>query len=126
MKFNKVVIGIVAAVILIAVAATVTWWQLDQDPAPKTGSCDGATYSLEAEREGETLEVSFELQSTAPAETWQVSIEQDGDVLLEGERMTDEDAEIDVDAFATRNQDGTFTVTATQGEQTCSAEITTG
>jgi hypothetical protein len=56
--------------------------------------------------------VSFELQSAAPGETWELALLQDGDPLLEGTRMTDEDGEIDIDAIADDDAD-VFEMTAT-------------
>ncbi len=127
MKINRVAVGVIVGVVVIAAVATVTWLSVsDSAEASDRGTCANATYSLEAEREDDTLEVSFELQSSAPGETWQIKIAQADEVLLEDERETDADAEIDVDVYAPRTGDNRFTATATQGDDVCSAAITAG
>ena len=88
------------------------------------GSCDGASYVLESEREDNATEVSFEVQANEPGQTWDVQIKQGDEVLIEGTRTTDEDAEIDVDAYAVEGGSGDITATATQGSQTCTATLT--
>ena len=67
---------------------------------PQRGSCGGLAHELTVESENDGLEVSFELQADQVGQTWDVTLEQDGTTLLEGERRTDEDAELDVDAHA--------------------------
>ena len=124
MKIHRIALTAAIALVAAAVVATAVWWFSDDEAAREAGSCDGATYALEAERDGETLELSFEVQSSAPGETWQVLIEGADGTLLEGERQTDEDAEIDVDTYAPGGGGGEYTATATQGDQTCTATVT--
>jgi hypothetical protein len=71
--------------------------------------------------------VTFDLQSAAPGETWEVVVEQDGRSVLSGERQTDEDAELDLDV-AVNEEDGTpIDVTATpENGEACPASITRG
>ena len=78
------------------------------------------------EKEDGGLEVSFELQSTAPGETWDVVLQQGDTTLLEGQRQTDEDAELDLDAPADENGSDEFTATATPaaGGEPCTATLT--
>jgi hypothetical protein len=127
-KVGTIVLGAAAAVVLSAGAATATWMVVDGGDASTVGQCADATYSLEAEREDGTLELSFELQSSAPGETWQVEIAHGGENLLVGERETDTDAEIDVDVPAPRDSEGEFTATATpaSGGEPCTATLSTG
>jgi hypothetical protein len=89
-------------------------------------TCDSRSTELSAEPEDGGLEVSFELQSTAPGETWDVVLEQGGTTLLEGQRVTDEDAELDLDAPADEDGSGEFTATATpaDGGEPCVATLT--
>ena len=103
----------IAVVIVPAVAAGA--WSLSRDEETvEHGKYDATTaYELTAEPEDDGLEVSFELRAAAPGETWDVMLEQNGSVLLEGERRTDEDAELDVDVMARSTGDDTFTVVAT-------------
>jgi hypothetical protein len=113
----------VAILIVIAAVAGVVWWQSDEAAAREAGSCNGAHFVLESEREDNATEVSFEVQANEPGQTWQVQIMQGDEVLVEGTRTTDEDAEVDVDAYATEGASGDITATATQGDQTCTATI---
>lgn len=90
----------------------------------ESGNCGGASYELSVDKEEDRLEVTFELQSAGPGETWNVVVEQDGTSLLEGERQTDEDGELDVDAFADGADGTTFKVTATpESGEACTASI---
>ena len=113
----------VAILVVIAAAASLVWWQSSDAEARDAGSCDDASFVLESEHEDNATEVSFEVQSTEPGQTWRVEITQGDDVLTEGSRTTDEEAEIDVDAYATEGASGDITATATQGSQTCTATL---
>lgn len=113
----------VALLVVIAAAAGVVVWQGGDAEARDAGQCDNASYVLESEREDNATEVSFEVQSNEPGQTWEVQIKQGDEVLTEGTRTTDEDAEIDVDAYAIEGAGGDITATATQGEQTCTATL---
>lgn len=132
MKVATIALGAASAVVLAAGAATATWMVVDGGDASAVGQCATATYSLEAEREDGVLEISFELQTGAPLETWQVEIAHAGEVLLTGERQSDTDAEIDVDVHAPRDSEGEFTATATPTgpdgttAEPCTATLTTG
>ena len=123
MNRTKIVIATVMALVVVTVVGGLVWWQAGDDGARQAGSCDGASYTLETEREDNTTEVSFEVQANEPGQTWEVRIEQDGEALVEGTRTTDEDAEIDVDAYLPQDATGEITATATQGDQTCTATI---
>jgi hypothetical protein len=127
-KVRTIALGAAAAVVVAGGAATATWMAVDGGDASKAGQCADATYALEAEREDGTLEISFELQTAAPGQTWDVEVAHEGEALLTGERETDADAEIDVDVHAPRDSEGEFSATATptDGGETCSASITTG
>lgn len=113
----------VALIVVIAAVTGVVLWQDDNAEARDAGQCDNASFVLESEREDNATEVSFEVQSNEPGQTWQVEIRQGDDVLTEGTRTTDEDAEIDVDAYAIEGGSGDITATATQGSQTCTATL---
>ena len=123
MNRTKIVIATVMALVVVAVVGGLVWWQSGDDGARQAGSCDGASYTLETEREDNTTEVSFEVQANEPGQTWEVRIEHDGEALVEGTRTTDEDAEIDVDAYLPQDATGEITATATQGDQTCTATV---
>ena len=105
----------IVAVAVVAVVAIGGWLVLrGDDEASARGTCDTATYQLTAEEDDEGLEVAFELQSSAPGETWTLVVEQGGTSLLTGERQTDEDGELDADVIADESGSDEFTVTATQ------------
>ena len=132
MKVGTIALGATAAVLLSDGAATATWMVVDGGDASEVGQCAAATYSLESEREDGALEISFELQTDAPGQTWEVEIAHDGEVLLSGERETDTDAEVDVDVNAPRDSAGEFSATATptgdavDGAEPCTATIRVG
>jgi hypothetical protein len=116
-----------AVLVLVAVAAAAaTWWITGRDGEIRAdGTCATGLYELSAEREDGGLEVTFELQSSAPDESWQVRLEQDGEVLLQGERRTDSDGELEVDLTLPDGEGSVFAVEATGPDgQVCAAELT--
>jgi hypothetical protein len=111
----KLIIG-AAVVAAVAVAVTVALWLAlgGEDEASERGTCaDGITYELTAENDDGALEVSFELQSSGPGESWAVAVAQGDTSLLEAERQTDQDGELDVDVLADPDGSDEFTVVAT-------------
>lgn len=111
--------GLVAA----AAIAGGLWVGLDPAAAETTGSCDAAYFELSTEREDGATEVDFELTGNTPGETWLVLVEHDGRTVHESERVTDGDAEIDVE-LRRPSAEQTFTVTATpEGSEPCSATV---
>jgi len=124
---KKALLAIVAVVVVAAVAFG-SWAAFADDGDDKTarGTCDSRSTELSVEQEDGGLEVSFELQSTAPGETWDVVLEQGDTTLLEGQRQTDEDAELDLDSPADENGSNEFTATATpaDGGEPCTATLT--
>jgi hypothetical protein len=121
---KKAVLAIVAAVVVLVVAGGAVWALSGDDGTSATGTCGGATYEMSAENDDAGLEVTFELQSAAPGETWNVVVEQDGVSVLEGDRQTDEDAELDVDVTVNEDDGTGFTVTATpQNGDPCVATL---
>lgn len=115
-----------AAVVVIAAVAIGSWIAFGgEDDVETRGTCGGNAYTLAVEDEDGGLEVTFELQAAAPGETWAVLVEQGGNTLLEGERSTDEDAELDIDAPASSDDGDEFTVTATPASgEPCTATVT--
>lgn len=121
---KKVMIAVAAAVVL-AVVGFGTWaWASGDSETSQRGSCGSSTYEMSVEAEDKGLEVTFELLSAGVGEIWQVSFEQDGASIFDGERQTDEDGELDVDVF-TPNKGDEFTVTATPADgEACTATLT--
>ncbi len=126
MNRTRIVIATVVALVVVVVVGGLVWWQSGDDEVREAGSCDGASYTLESEREDDTTEVAFEVQASEPGQTWEVVVEHDGESLIEGTRMTDEDAEIDVDAYLPQDATGKVTATATRGSQVCTATLSLG
>jgi len=122
---KKTLLIALAAAVVVA-GGLVAWLTLGgEDEQVARGTCDNRSYELSVEKEDGGLEVTFELQSAAPGETWDVVIEQDGTAILSGSRTTDEDAELDVDAPAEADSGDEFTVTATpESGQACTATVT--
>ena len=122
---KKSVLASVIAVVVIVVAAGGAWWALGRDSeTTQRGTCGNATYELSAEDEDGGVEVTFEVQSAAPGETWQIVIEQDGTEVYSGTRQTDEDAELDVDVTVSEKDGSSFTATATpQNGEPCTVSL---
>jgi hypothetical protein len=123
---KKAVIGGVAAAAVVIGAGS--WWAIDSQVEAQTterGTCGGATWELSAEGEDGGTEVSAELQSSGPGEEWQVDLTRNDASLLTGTRTTDDDGEIDVDAYSSGNPgDATYTVTFTPADgEPCTATL---
>ena len=120
---------VAAAAVVVVTGVGLTAWLLAHESHTWTSDrCADASYEFSVEEDdGEGLEVGYELQSTSPGETWSVLIERGGTPLLEGERRTDEDAELEVDVQVPRHGDDEFTATATPpGGEPCSTRLLHG
>jgi hypothetical protein len=116
----------VAAVVVVVLAAGGAWLALGSgdDETTTRGTCGNTTYELSAENDRDGLELTFELQSGAPGETWNVVVEQDGTTVLSGDRQTDEDAELDVDVLVNEDDGTSFIVRATpESGAACTASL---
>jgi hypothetical protein len=103
---KKVALASVATTAVIGAAAVGGWFVLsDGDEATTRGICGAASYELSLEEEDGGLEATYELQSTAPGESWDVVVDQDGVTILQGERQTDADGELEVDVPVAENAD---------------------
>ncbi|QWF24369.1 hypothetical protein KM427_12110 [Nocardioides sp. LMS-CY] len=121
---KKMVLAAVAVVALVVIAGG-AWRALGgDDEKTERGTCGNVTWELGAEDEDGGVEVTFELQSAAPGETWQVVIEQDGTEIYSGSRQTDEDAELDVDVTVSDKDGSSFSATATpESGEACTASL---
>jgi hypothetical protein len=122
---KAVIGGATAAAVVIGLGA---WWAVDSSVEAQTterGTCGSATWELSAEAEDGGTEVSAELQSSGPDETWDVELTRDDTSLLTGTRTTDQDGEIDIDAFSSGNPgDATWSVTFTPADgEPCTAVL---
>jgi hypothetical protein len=117
-----------AAVVVAAAIGLGAWAAFGAEESDDTarGTCGGRSTELTVEKDDGGLEVSFELQSTAPGEAWDVVLQQGDTTLLEGQRQTDEDAELDLDAPAEESGGDEFRATATpaDGGEPCTATLT--
>ena len=125
MQKKAVIGGAAAAAVVVGLGS---WWAVNAAVDTQTterGTCGGATWELSAEAEDGGTEVGAELQSAGPGEVWQVELTRDGTSLLSGERTTDEDGEIDVDAHTSGNPgDATYEVTFTPADgEPCTATL---
>jgi len=122
------VVAVAVLVVVVAAAGAAWWWLEREDVTTTSGSCGDARYQLQAETEDGQVEVSFELTTRAPGEEWVVTIRQGEQVLAEGERLSDEDAEVDLDARVADDGRRTFVAEATPeaGGPPCRAEVTHG
>lgn len=122
---KKAVLAAIVAVVVL-VGAGGAWWALAGGDSEQTerGTCAAATWELSADDEDGGVEVTFELQSAGPGETWDVVIEQDGTEVYSGTRQTDEDAELDVDVAVSEKDGSSFTATATpENGEACTASL---
>jgi len=112
----------VAAVLVVvtAGAATAGWLLTGDHEVSDRGSCGEVGHELSVEREDGGREVSYELRSAAPGETWSLVVEQGGTPLLTADRTTDADGEIDVDLLADPDADPHVSVAASRGRRLCS------
>ena len=92
----------------------------------RTGTCAGATYELNVDRERGGFEVDADLDNAKPGSSWRVAIQHDGKVVTSKVRTADREGEIDVDTWR-RNTAGsdTFRLTVTPaGGPGCSVKVT--
>ncbi len=116
-----VIVGVLAAVVVAGVAG---WAIAQRDDGETTarGTCESVTYELGVEKDDGGHEVSFELQSAAPGESWQIDLSQGDRSLFSGQRTTDEDGEVDVDVLVHDLGEDSVTARFTlEGGQTCTA-----
>lgn len=118
MRKKIVAAGLVGAVVVTAVGAGAWMAIADDDGTTERGACAGTSWTLSVDEDDGGLELEYELQSSGPGEVWQVSVTQGDSVVLEGERTTDEDGELDLDALVDEDGASGFEVVATpaQGE----------
>jgi hypothetical protein len=122
---KRTVLIVLGAIVLVLIGGGAWALTRGDDESVERGTCAATSYELSVEKDDEGLEVAYELQSGAPDETWDVVVEQGDTTLLEGERRTDEDAELDLDVIAQEDGADTFTVTATPADgEPCTATLT--
>jgi hypothetical protein len=110
MKKALLAIVVVVAIAAVGIGAWIAFG--GEDDIEARGTCGGNAWELGVEEDDGNHEVTFELLTAAPGETWQVVVEQDGEELFATERTTDDDAELDLDV-PTDGEGDEYVVTAT-------------
>jgi hypothetical protein len=116
MRKRTVAVSGATGVAVVAVAAG-AWLALAPAGAETTASCDVAYVEVATEHESGATELELELTSNTPGEAWTIRVEHDGRVVHESDRVTDDDAEIDVE-LRRPGSERTFTVLATPASGT--------
>lgn len=113
MRKKIVAAGAIGALLVVGVGAGAWMAVADDDGTDTRGACAGTAYELSVEPDDGGLELEYELQSAGPGEVWQVLVRQGDSVVLDAERTTDDDGELDIDAPVDQDGPSTFEVTAT-------------
>ena len=92
----------------------------------RRGTCAGATYELNVDRERGGFEVDADVDDARPGSEWRVAVRHDGRLATSRVLRADDEGELDLDTFR-RNTAGsdTFTLTVTPaGGSSCSLKVT--
>jgi hypothetical protein len=92
----------------------------------RRGTCAGATYELNVDRERGGFEVDADIDNARPGSEWRVAIRHDGTLATSRVLRADGEGELDLDTFR-RNTAGkdTFKLTVTPaGGSSCSLKVT--
>ncbi|MBD3947892.1 hypothetical protein [Nocardioides ganghwensis] len=92
----------------------------------RRGTCAGATYELDVDRERGGFEVDADIDRARAGSEWRVTIRHDGTVATSRVLRADGEGELDLDTFR-RNTAGedTFRLTVTPaGGSSCSLKVT--
>jgi hypothetical protein len=92
----------------------------------RRGTCAGATYELNVDRERGGFEVDADIDGARPGSEWRVAIRHDGALANSRVLRADDEGELDLDTFR-RNTAGkdTFRLTVTPaGGSSCSVKVT--
>ena len=92
----------------------------------RRGTCAGATYELNVDRERSGFEVDADIDNARAFSQWTVAVRHNGKVAVSRTIKADDEGEVDLDTFRknTRGKD-TFTLTVTPaGGSSCSLKVT--
>lgn len=92
----------------------------------RRGTCAGATYELNVDRERGGFEVDADIDNARPGSEWRFAIRHDGSLATSRVLRADDEGELDLDTFRrnTRGKD-TFRLTVTPaGGSSCSVKVT--
>ena len=93
----------------------------------KHGTCAGARYDFDVDRERGGFEVSFEVDSNTPNQKWRLVLFQNGDRVFRDVRTTDGEGEVDFERLRPNTPGAdTFRAKAVKlsNGQSCSVRIT--
>ncbi|MCF6379196.1 hypothetical protein L2K70_16410 [Nocardioides KLBMP 9356] len=92
----------------------------------RRGTCAGATYELNVDRERGGYDVDADIEGAKASSTWRLTIRHNGTVAVSRTLRADDEGELDLDTFR-KNTTGkdTFKVTVTPaGGSACSLKVT--
>ena len=119
----------IAATTLLATAAagaTVLVASPANADVERRGTCAGATYELNVDRERGGYDVDADIEGAKAYSNWRVTIRHNGDLAVSRTLKADDEGELDLDTFR-KNTAGkdTFTVIVTPaGGSACSLKVT--
>lgn len=119
---------IIASTALLATAAggTVALAAPASADVERRGTCAGATYELNVDRERGGFDVDADIEGARAFSDWKVTIRHDGKVAVSRTLKADDEGELDLDTFRrdTAGKD-TFKLTVTPaGGSSCSTKVT--
>lgn len=108
--------ALVAALVavLVVVGGVALWSLWADDERSVQGTCDVATYELTLDEDSQDTQLEFSLDASAD-DSWEVTVQQDDEIVLETTQQADQDGEIEVDVPVTLDGDSAFVVTAKRG-----------
>jgi hypothetical protein len=92
----------------------------------RRGTCAGATFELNVDRERGGYDVDADIEDARPSSQWTVAVRHNGKVAVSRVLRADDEGELDLDTFRknTRGKD-TFRLTVTPaGGSSCSVTVT--
>ncbi|MDZ5661654.1 hypothetical protein SFC79_07770 [Nocardioides sp. S-58] len=123
---NKTLIAGAALAATAAAGTTVLVAAPASADVERRGTCAGATFELNVDRERGGFEVDADIDRARAGSEWRVAIRHDGKVATSRVLTADDEGELDLDTFR-RNTAGsdTFTLSVTPaGGSTCSVKVT--
>lgn len=123
---KKTLIASTALVATAAAGTTVLVAAPASADVERRGTCAGATYELNVDRERGGFEVDADIDGARPGSEWTVAIRHDGRLATSRVLRADNEGELDLDTFR-RNSAGrdTFRLTVTPaGGSACSVKLT--
>ncbi|MBC2935047.1 hypothetical protein [Nocardioides sp. zg-1228] len=124
---KKTLIATTALVATAAAGTTVLVASPASADVERRGTCAGATFELNVDREGRRgFEVDADIDRARPGSQWRVAIRHDGKLAVSRVLRADDEGELSLDTFR-RNTPGkdTFKLTVTPaGGKSCSLKVT--